>query len=803
MVRLTYVLETSAPVASDVQPVNLAFAAAAAARASWASKEREDNLWDFEPLDDGAVGNLITLADGVLDGSAFTSFVARNTDTGSAQPSQPQRSSGVGQTLGFAAPMITTATLSPDAPGIHEIPRNSVLFRTHAAQQTMNSSLPPAEPNAPTAIEVAAVMEERKSRGFLLLPDEIITPPSAPPPRAPQRSASFSPGLQSAAPEPALTTVENDSASTDCNEVPAGSHKTSYNQPYAPANGTTNENNSSVLSPILDGLAVSGIDDRVIGPVDPDGEGECERDGCLVLPVLRTLLAMQDDLPRSFPPNRPNIANGSLSRLQSLSQHSHGGGYILQGHGPGGGTQTFAGIGLGVSTNFSRQVSVHALRVSPSAALTAGSGVSIGGGVTRQNTLVNNTSPARRRVVVGGSAAAAAAAAANESPTSIMRTPGVATPRRQATGLRVSLSYPSGYVPGTAPSPEDDDLPVIGSGMDPGSRTVSHTASAFPMSPMSPMQSFPHHTNGKFLTRSQVASPLPSSVVGGGGGGGGGIIDPVIQIGDSAVGTTATNGRGASPPQVPPRQSSHAAAGTIVRAGPVKASQQSPMQQQGVQPPPSAPSPLPASSGPSSPLPQTNSGKTKPGKALFAWTHKIGKGKWPWFPGGSSNTAAVTAGTPPSSGPVSPISVASGNSATVGAPELPLTSAHGLSGPNADATAVVVAAGAAAAALQSTGNGDRQTSGTGRESGNGRQSNAGGITGQQQAPQQAAAPAGHVGAKEPVQLPPIELHARRRPTGGGGGGAGEPLSPVVLKMGSAVTVGGGGGGGGGSAFGRR
>ncbi|GLI63298.1 hypothetical protein VaNZ11_006205 [Volvox africanus] len=401
MVSLTYVLETPAPVASDVQPVNLAFAAAAAARASWASKEREDNLWDFEPLDDGAVGNLITLADGVLDGSAFTNFVARNTDTGSVQPSQPQRSSGVGQTLGFAAPMITTAALSPDAPGIHEIPRNSVLFRTHAAQQTMDSSLPPAEPNAPTAIEVAAVMEERKSRGFLLLPDEIITPPSVPPPRAPQRSASFSPGLESAAPEVTLAPVEDGSASTGCNTVPAGSHKASYNHPYAAVNGTARDN-SPVLSPILDGMVVPGIDDRGTGPIDPDGEGECERDGCLVLPVLRTLLAMQDDSPRSFPPSRPNIANGSLSRLQSLSMHTHGGGHGPHGHNPGGGTQTFAGIGLGASTNVSRQGSVHALRTSPSAALTTGGGVSIGGGVTRQSTSVNNTSPARRRVVVGG-----------------------------------------------------------------------------------------------------------------------------------------------------------------------------------------------------------------------------------------------------------------------------------------------------------------------------------------------------------------------------------------------------------------
>ncbi|GIL78231.1 hypothetical protein Vretimale_7603 [Volvox reticuliferus] len=779
MVRLTYVLEAPAPVASNVQPVNLAFAAAAVARASWASKEREDNLWDFETLDDGAVGNIVTLADGVLDGSTFANFVARNTDTGSAQPVQPQRSSGVGQTLGFVTPMMGTSALSPDAPGIHEIPRNSVLFRTHAAQQTMNSSLPPAEPNAPTAIEVAAVMEERKSRGFLLLPDEIITPPPAPPPRAPQRSASFSPGLGSATPE-VQPTVENGSASTGCNTDQAGSHKALDNQPYASGNGATSTSSPVVGGTSPDGMAVSSIDDRGTGPVEPDGEGDGERDGCLVLPVLRTLLAMQDDSPRSFPPSRPNIANGSLSRLQSLSVHSHGGGHAY-GHGSGGGTQTFAGLSLGASTNFSRQASVHALRASPSAALTAGSGVSIGGGVTRQSTLVNNTSPARRRVVVGGSAAAAA----NEPPSSIMRVPGGSTPRRQATITRVSLSYPAGYAAGNAPPQDDDDFPVLGSGSDPAWRTVSHTASA---SPLSPMQSSSNHPNGKYLTRSQVASPLSTSAAAAAAAGGG-ATDPV-QMGDSAAGIPAMNGRGASPPQAPPRQGSHAtAAAAAARTGPVKASQQSIMQQQGVQTPP-----IPStSSAPTSPLPQTNPAKSKPGKALFAWTHKIGKGKWPWFPGGSSNAAAATAGPPPPSGPVSP--VPNGNGTTAGGQELLSASAHALSGPNTDT--------AAAAALQSNVNGDRQLGGTGHVSGNGRQSNTGVVTsvGQQPPPQQAAALAGHVGAKDPVQLPPIELHARRRPTaGGGGGGSGEPLSPVGMRMGNAVTVGGGGGGG---AFGKR
>ncbi|EFJ41846.1 hypothetical protein VOLCADRAFT_98118 [Volvox carteri f. nagariensis] len=760
MVRLTYVVEPSAPAPSEVQPVNLAFAAAAAARASWASKEREDILWDFEQLDDGAPAGA-ALGDGGFDGSIFV----RGTDTGAGQPAAIMRISGT--ELSINGGRLTGGSASnQDAPGIHDIPRNSVLFRTHAAEQTMTSSLPPAEPNAPTAVEVAVVMEERKSRGLLQLPEDLSLPDGT---QLPQRSASFSPGIDQHTNNGvcSIANTASGSSSAATNVLP-NSRKASYNHPYVVGAGTAGS-----AAAALGALSSSGgMPGSLAGPAgEGEGEGEGdgeggERDGCLVLPVLRTLLAMQqDESPR--PPSL-RLANQSHSLLQGLSTH---GGYGSGGHSLGGGHVHGGGSGGSSSNNYSRQASVHVLRASVTSAFMGGGG---GGGVARQGSSLPSGPPvpARRRVVVGGGGAAA--------PMDSMMAMGKASaapPRRQASSLRTAQTQHSGHhsavspPPPLPPPPDDDDSPLGIGTFESAARRGSYNTSAVLGSPGHSFTQPPQQTANRHQAAARgLANGGPSTTAVAGGSGD----------------TNNHGGRGASPPPVTRHGGggiAAAATSAAARGSPGKAAAAQQQQQQQTQPQPQQPA-----------APATSKSSRAGGKALFAWTHKLGKGRWSWFPGGGGTAAASRASAAATTAASNAVSAPGpvGAGGVVGGQELP-PSVHGSA--TTDGVGVGGVRPAAALSLSSSTSGNGRTSATGRSSGNGQQAHSGPPPASQASPtpppvqqhhQQQQGTAGlYIVPRDLVQLPPIESsYPRRKSTA-----ASEPLSPTGLRAGGGAVGG--------------
>ncbi|GLC38879.1 hypothetical protein PLESTB_001714000 [Pleodorina starrii] len=806
MVRLTYVVEEPAPSSSAVQPVNLAFAAAAAARASWASKERDDYYWDFGPLDGGvSTGAALGGADG-LEGS-FLFGGARPVDT--ELQTAPPRVSGAGLG-GFGTGAPTT-----DGRSIHDIPRNSVLYRTHAAQQTMTSSLPPAEPTPPSAIQVAAVMEERKSRGLVNLPDDALA--AATSRGTLLRSASFSYGLEPAG-AAALRAIAESGAGGSRSATGSGTNNAVFSPPYTgkPSSytGSFVVGAAGAATAVRDALSSTGmhypaaaasIDDKPMGQSEElleggDG-GEAERDGCLVLPVLRTLLAMQQD-DAGVPKPAPRVPPTHIGS----TGHGHGHGHAYS-HAH---SQLLHGAHLHIqqptaSGHFSRQASLHALRASTSSALVNGStggglvvvvGGGGGGSLSRQATVTNTSSPARRRVAVGGgggggSGGEHAAAAA----------PRLTLPPRRQYSVKPNASYPMAFAAGGggggAAAPDDDD-PFGLSAFDPTPRAMSYSAAAGQASPMVPPTQPASTGSTRFAARTSTGLGMAPPPVDGGGGGA-----ASLNVHGGTLGGSSSSSRTFSPPPAARQTGGSTARGAATK------------QQQHSQPQPPQQSPQPQP-----PAQQPAPGKTKSGRALFAWTNKLGKGKWPWLSGGGGGGAAA-AGS--SNSAASGGAAAGGGGAVggkaIGQPDLSLhaTSVHGtpLYGPPSAHVTVGPGGGDAASggggggsaltarALRSSisGNG-RSISSNGRLSSNGAclshgygytygDGSGGGGDGaaSPQGPASPRSPRLSMMARDAVQLPPIEQRRRSAATGAalslGPAIAGEPGSPHAgLRRGS-------------------
>ncbi|KAG2495547.1 hypothetical protein HYH03_006490 [Edaphochlamys debaryana] len=305
MVRMTYHLE--APAARAPVNPNLAFAAAAAARASWSSQPRipEIDLWGDEPT---------TAADaGGFDAAAFVaeaSAAAANTSyAAAAYIAHPGASAAVPKggppaKFGdiFAGVM---AGPSPDDPRgsrtVNLVARASVLYRAADEPEYIGNSLSAGSSFVPSVSNVADQLAARRQRMGLMDPAAAAVGPSGPGggKGSSRHSLSFATSLQGG-------------EDGEPGEAADGLGRRGSTLSSAPGAGRLGTVTTAAL---LQGGADS---DAEAGEGDGDGGGG-DRDGCLVLPVLRTLLQMNDGGQPGMPGRSGSgpLSPGSPSRQSS------------------------------------------------------------------------------------------------------------------------------------------------------------------------------------------------------------------------------------------------------------------------------------------------------------------------------------------------------------------------------------------------------------------------------------------------------------------------------------------------------